>query len=216
MGLAAWRPLILDEGDFRKCVGGAIDRLAEVSGSREIGDYLEFGVSRGTSMACVHMTLAERGLGHTRLVGFDSFEGLPPEAAEEGWKPGAYASTIAATRRYLSRRGVPRDRVELTKGWFDDTLTPKTRERLGIRNSGLAMYDCDTYAGTKRALEFTLPVLAEHSVAIFDDWVGRERKNAIGQREAFEECVVAKGGFNVEPLPSYGLSRIFLLSRVPD
>jgi hypothetical protein len=138
MGLAAWRPLIVDEDDFRMNVGNALDRLFEVSGTQDIGDYLEFGVSRGTSMACVHMVLAERGLGDTRLIGFDSFEGMPPESAEEGWKPGAYASTIGATRRYLAKRGVPRDRIELIKGWFDDTATPQMRDRLGIRHCRLA------------------------------------------------------------------------------
>jgi hypothetical protein len=76
------------------------------------------------------------------------------------------------------------------------------------------MFDCDTCSATKRALEFSLPVFGKHTVAIFDDWVGQELKNTIGQREAFQECIVDAGGFEVEPLPSYGLSRMFLLTRV--
>ena len=57
----------------------------------EVGDYLEFGVFNGTSMCCMHRALNTVGNRHSRLIGFDSFEGLPEVAARDSaghWRPG--------------------------------------------------------------------------------------------------------------------------------
>jgi O-methyltransferase len=77
----------------------AIETLRKLEPAAPIGSYLEFGVSRGSSMACAYHSLCAAGLDETRLIGFDSFEGLPPEASKEGWAPGQYRSTLEATRR---------------------------------------------------------------------------------------------------------------------
>jgi hypothetical protein len=51
-------------------------------------------------------------------------------------------------------------------------------------------------------------------VLIFDDWGWRSDRNMIGQREAYEECVMAPSLFTVEPLPGYiPQSRVFLITR---
>ena len=73
-----------------------------------------------------------RAWGYVPLVGFDSFQGLPPEAEQEGWLPGQYHSTISATRKYLQMKGVKADRVRRIEGWFEDTLTQDTASRLGL------------------------------------------------------------------------------------
>lgn len=213
-GYGEWQKLILDERDFREAVDHALARLLQLEDAADLGDYLEFGVSRGTSMACVHGVLAKRGLDGMRLVGFDSFQGLPPEAAAEGWVPGAYASTRAATRRYLAENGVDLDRVTLVKGWFRDTLTDRTRDRLGLKKASLIMIDCDLYVATREALGFCLPLIGERAVVIFDDWGWRSDLNEIGQREAYAECVERPGAFAATPLPGYiPQSRIFLFER---
>ena len=124
-----WTPLV-PEAAFMDCCRNAIGVLREHSSEADLGDYLEFGVSRGTSLSCVHKVLVEMGLTQMRLVGFDSFEGLPPEAAEEGWHPGQYKSTLAQTRAYLTKRGVDWQRVTLVRGWFSETLTEGTKQQL--------------------------------------------------------------------------------------
>lgn len=215
-GHGPWEKLILDETDFEVAVRGALRRLLEVEPKEALGDYLEFGVSRGTSMACVHKVLGGLGLEGIRLIGFDSFQGLPPEAASEGWEPGAYASTRGATRRYLREHGVDLARVSLVKGWFRDTCTPRTRARLRIANASLIMVDCDIYVATKEVLEFCLPLVKRHAVIIFDDWGWMSDLGRIGQQEAFQECLEAPGLFDIEPLPGYiPQSRLFLLTRRP-
>jgi O-methyltransferase len=56
----------------------AIQRLRDLNGGEDIGDYLEFGVCYGSSMACMHDALVKTKTSGVRQFGFDSFEGLPP------------------------------------------------------------------------------------------------------------------------------------------
>jgi hypothetical protein len=196
-------------------VAQSLDRLLLREKVEDLGAYVEFGVSRGTSFACVYRELRARKIAHVQLVGFDSFEGMPADSAEEGWVPGSYRSTLTATKRYLSSQGVEFDNAELIKGWFEDTLTPATKERLGLTKVSLIMCDCDTYSATKLALEYTLPLVQEQAVVIFDDWGGRADKDMLGQREAFQEVIADRRVFSAEPRPAYGSgARVFLLTRL--
>lgn len=210
-GLTRWDPLV-PEAEFAESCDLAIKTVAARGG--EFGAYLEFGVSRGTSMACMYHALAKAGLEDVRLVGFDSFEGLPLKAAEEGWVAGDYASTVRATKRYLRSRGVDLGRVELVKGWFVDTLTPETTNRLNLRKASLIMIDCDIYSASKEALWYCAPLIEDRAVIIFDDWGWRTGEGEIGQREAFEEFLEAFPYFKYEALPAYiPQARMFVLSR---
>ncbi len=214
MGLTSWKPLV-PEDEFVGAVSNALDMLMLPGSTADIGTYLEFGVSRGTSMSCVYRVLSQKGLGDTAIFGFDSFEGMPVDSVGQGWKPGQYHSTIGATRRFLAGRGVPLERVTLVKGWYEDTLTPELARRIDAGSTGLVMYDCDTYTSTRRALEFSLPLLADRAVLIFDDWGSRSDKNEAGQREAFQEVVLDRHKVRATPLPAYGRNpRMFLFERL--
>lgn len=207
-----WRPLVPADG-FTTCCRSAIKALRSTQGS-EIGCYLEFGVSRGTSLLCMYRALQSEHLPHVRLIGFDSFEGLPPEAAREGWSPGAFWSTRSATEKYLRRHGVDMNRVTLVEGWFKDTLTQKSRDRYGIEAASLIMIDCDIYSASREALWFCEPLIRSEAVIFFDDWGSRSEKGRIGQKEAFEEFLAAFPTLRAEPLPAYiPAARVFLVSR---
>jgi O-methyltransferase len=208
-----WQPLV-PEADFSACIASAIERLRGLEPTEPFGVYLEFGVSRGTSMACASQSLRAAGLNETRMIGFDSFEGMPPEAADEGWEGGQFHSTINATRSYLKSRGVDLDRVDLVKGWFKDTLTKERRAALGIGKASLIMIDCDIYSASKEALRFCEPHIDRHAVVLFDDWGWREEVGEIGQKEAFAEFLAEHRDISAEPMPSYlPQARVFLLRR---
>lgn len=214
-GLGPWNPLV-PEAAFTDCVRDALRVLRRLEPTGAFGDYLEFGVSRGTSMACVSSVLKAHAVGPVRLIGFDSFEGLPAEAAEEGWTPGQYRSTLGATRRYLAARDVDLDQTVLVKGWFKDTLTANTRARLAIAKASLIMIDCDIYTASKEALLFCEPHIVEHAIIIFDDWGWKADTGEIGQKEAFEEFLIRNPKLRAEPLPAYmPQARVFLISRLP-
>lgn len=196
--------------------------LLERQPASELGDFLEFGVFYGSSLACMHEALGRVGLDQVRLFGFDSFEGLPGSASEEDdavWVPGQFRSSLGMTRRYLRKKGVPEDRVTLIKGWFSDTLTPETRERHRIRRASVLMVDCDLYSSSVESLAFAGPLFGEHTVVFFDDWNSSglaERR--LGERKAFEEFLAANPGFIAEELPALNYKakpvvKVFLLSR---
>jgi O-methyltransferase len=212
-GLMPWEPLVPEEA-FSDCVAHCIRRLREIEPSEPFGDYLEFGVSRGTSLACVYRSLKMAGLHQACLIGFDSFEGMPPEAANEGWAEGRYHSTIEATRSYLRQKQVDLDRVTLVKGWFKDTLTEKTRQGLALEKASLIMVDCDIYSASKDALTFSEPHIRKYAVILFDDWGWREDLGEIGQKEAFAEFLAEHPDLTAEPLPAYlPQARVFLITR---
>lgn len=208
-----WKPLVPEE-QFTASCRHAIQLLRSRNPAHVFGDYLEFGVSRGGSLTCMYRALESEGLSSVRLLGFDSFRGLPPEARAQGWAPGAFWSTRSATERYLRHRGVDLRRVILTEGWFKDTLTKATRQRLDIAASSLIMIDCDIYSAAREALWFCEPIVADTAVIFFDDWASRSVENKMGEKEAFEEFLAEFPDFSAEPLPSYAPNaRVFLLTR---
>ena len=210
-GWTSWTPLV-PERELIDCGENAVGRLRERG--HEFGDYLEFGVSRGTSMACIHRVLVAQKMDQVRLIGFDSFEGIPPGADEEGWPEGHFASSVKATQRYLSERGVPFDRTTLVKGWYNDTLNRETRQQLGLKKASLVMIDCDLYSASRAALFFCEPLIVDHAVILFDDWGWREEVGEVGQKEAFDEFLGAFPELSAEPLPSYFKhARVFLVER---
>lgn len=210
-GFTPWKPLVpVDE--FTNCASNAIAVLRDQG--HEFGDYLEFGVSRGTSLACMWRALSDAGLREVRMIGFDSFSGLHPDAAQEGWAPGDFASSESATRRYLAGRGVPSKQFLLIKGWFRDTATARTRQAYNIRKASIVMVDCDAYTPSKEALWFIADLIVDQAVIIFDDWGSAVRHGIVGQREAFSEFQQAFPWFDAQPLPSYCESAtVFLLTR---
>jgi hypothetical protein len=207
-----WTPLV-PEQPFAACCRMAIEELAKQA--HEFGDYLEFGVRRGTSFAAMHDVLIEKGLNTVRLFGFDSFEGLPPEAAKEGWKAGDFNSAISATRKYLKERGIDWTRSILIKGWFKDTLNDETIRKFNIERASLVMVDCDIYSASRDALWFSEPLIRDHAVIFFDDWGAGPPANRIGQIEAFDEFLGAFPHLRAVPMPSYTENaRVFLVSRI--
>lgn len=210
-----WRPLVPEES-FTECCRDAIRLLRARNPHHEFGVYLEFGVSRGTSLACMYRALTKEGLRDVRLIGFDSFQGLPPEAREQGWSPGAFWSTRGATEEYLRNRGLDLRRVSLVEGWFKDTLTELTRRRLDITRTSLIMIDCDIESATRQALRFCEPSIGDSAVIFFDDWNSQSAKKNPGEREAFDSFLREFPDFAVQPVATYASNaRVFLVTRRP-
>ncbi len=210
-GWLRWEPLVPIEGFTASCKL-AIQVLQDHN--HEFGAYLEFGVSRGTSMVCMYKELREAGLGNVPIIGFDSFEGLPQEAAKQGWKPGEFASTEKATRRYLQENGVKLDEVSLVKGWFKDTLTAESLRQFNLVKASLILIDCDIYTASKEAMWFCEPLIDDQAIIIFDDWGWRADLNQIGQREVYTEFLEAFPHFDSRSLPAYlPQARIFHVRR---
>ena len=154
------------------------------------GDYMEFGVYLGTSIAAAVRAFDSCELTHRRFFGFDSFTGLPDNAEDDGWASGLYAASRNVAEWHLRRLGVL-DRVTLIEGWFDETLTSATVDKYQLRSVLVAMVDCDTYSSAVTALRFAEPLLAPQCIVIFDDWYTMNPSGDLieGERRAFEELL---------------------------
>lgn len=186
--------LKVDEERLRRSLRNALEEVGPAR-IREGAAYLEFGVYVGTSMAVMHHAAADAGAADLRLIGFDSFEGMPAgdDSREvESWEPGQLYSDVRLTRANLRRLGVPRDRVQLVRGYYEDSLTERTRERLGVSRAAVVMFDCVLESSTLTALEWCTPLLADGAIAYFDDWnvVGMHDRG-MGESEALRKWLAA-------------------------
>jgi macrocin-O-methyltransferase TylF-like protien len=210
--LARYQPYI-PVAAFERKLGECLELLL-AGGSNDIGDYLEFGVSFGTSLGCAFRVLRRHGLNNTRLFGFDSFEGLPASTARDDdvWKPGRFKADIALVRKLLALQGISASDATLIKGWFADTLSPATAQTLGIRRAGIVMVDCDLYASTVEALAFCAPLLGDTTLFIFDDWhSGGLADQGLGERRAFDEFMEAHPELAARTVGSYSADSVMIL-----
>ena len=127
-----------------------------------------------------------------RLIGFDSFQGLPPEPEQrvEMFYEGQYSCAEGQVRTWLSQHGADWNRLMLVPGFYEDTLTEKTKADIGLKKCAVAMLDCDIYSSTKVALTWLDDVIEPGSIVILDDWdaYGDDEKSwTDGQRRAMKE-----------------------------
>lgn len=195
----------------------ALSLLSSKAHGKLSGDYLEFGVCHGTSLAAMWNAARDAGASEMRFFGLDSFEGLPPEAelTEDYWRAGQFRSSMAFTRYMLTRHKVDWQRVILIKGWFRDTATNETARRLKIERASIIMVDCDIYPAAVEALTFCGPLIRDWTVIVFDDWHSQNlAARNLGEKKAFDEFLVINQSLIATPLPSYrDNSAVFLVER---
>jgi O-methyltransferase len=187
-----------------------------VAAERIEGDYLEFGVFRGTSFArafhcfreafdrataeSVWNTDADRDARREqwermRFFAFDSFQGLPaprgPDSSSNDFVAGKFASSESDFRRSITSQGVPSDRVVTVPGWFAETVGPDTFRRHDLRRAAVVNIDCDLYESAKTVLDGITPLLADGSVLLFDDWFSFRGHPAFGEQRACREWLDA-------------------------
>ena len=163
------------------------------------GDIVEFGVFTGLSLALLAQGHAFDPKGMVRrVVGFDSFDGLPPSTEEHAqWRDGA-CRTNHAWHPFVE----PGVRVtpEITKnlfaacelaepelhvGLFDNTVPPVVPSRYS--SIAVAHIDCDLYESAKSALDAMAPALQDGTVLLFDDWFHYRANPRRGEARAFRE-----------------------------
>jgi predicted O-methyltransferase YrrM len=115
------------------------------------GVALEFGVGSGASTRII---AAER-----RVVGFDSFQGLP-----EDWRPGFPAGRFAQP----TPPKIPN--TSLVIGRFENTLPDIDFTEMGPIS--LVHIDCDLYSSTATALKHLEAVIQPGQLIVFDEWHG--------------------------------------------
>lgn len=206
-------PLVLVD-ELKPQYEKAIRLLVRVVGASNLGDYLEFGVCHGTSLICMYECLKREHINNVRLFGFDSFEGLPEDAAMDptnNWQPGEFASSLEFTTAKLTKHGIDWNRTKLIKGWYNETLIPELKQNHKIIKASLINIDCDLYSSAKVSLDFCAPLIKDSSVIFFDDWT----EEYAGEKQAFEEFLKENKHFSAEEIGKYKpAGKIFLIQKI--
>ncbi|MDX2034333.1 MAG: TylF/MycF/NovP-related O-methyltransferase [Blastocatellia bacterium] len=187
-----------------------------VTWNQVAGDYLEFGVAEGQSFAAAFRAITRErrihaGMGYDgpeyrqwlaaepRFFAFDSFEGLPDGPAERqvDYFPGSYQCSEAQFKANLARDGVDMRRVVTVPGFYDKSLTPETRQRLGLRRAAVAMIDCDLYESTVPVLDFLTDLVGQGTVLIFHDWFRYQGNPNQGEQRACREWLARNPQFEL-------------------
>jgi len=195
---------------FEKC----LIVLEDLRG-KEIGDYLEFGVFNGASMTGAYLAVKNIKNAKMRLVGFDSYQGLPPETDEDGsfLQKGFYTCSFEEMKSCLRIRGVDPNRITWVNGWFKDTLNNQTVENYELTSPGIVFVDCDTYESSKAVLDFVAPLITKPAVFCFDDWkLYNMDLDETGEYKAFNEFLEENPHLKAKEIKSYNRkSRSFLV-----
>lgn len=171
--------------------GGWVRRKGLELAKEKIGKTMhlelhQYGICAGYSMLWLHQYLRELKIDYFDFIGFDSFEGLPPEAVgiptEQSWKPGAYSfkeefscidreeARLVTQEFFAQMNFFP----TLVPGFYDQTLNQNLINALGLRKVFYVDIDCDLYTSAKTVLNFLYDhnLLLEGTVFFYDDWYG--------------------------------------------
>lgn len=129
--------------------------------------YLEFGVWEGTSMTWWSRNLSQPD---AKLVGFDSFEGLPEDWTH--WIGAGFFKTDGPPQ-------IDDSRVSFQVGWFEETLP---HFAIPDHDQLILNADCDIYSSTATVLRWAEPYLRPGTLIYFDDFPDRDH-----QMKAFHE-----------------------------
>ena len=172
------------------------------------GDILEFGVSVGKSLALLsqlyHENLAlwqyaEDACVRRRVVGYDSFIGLPSDdIPHPRWTTGSFASnylqghpalayneqiTPDSIRKLFAICNLPPPHLEV--GPFSETIPASIPER--YPKAAIVHIDSDLYSSAKQVLNGVAPILQDGSLILFDDWFMYRGSPEKGEARAFYE-----------------------------
>ena len=182
---------------------GFCDNLALCDTVRHLpGTVIECGVWRGGMSAGMARTL---GPSRTYYL-FDSFEGLPPATAADGynhrgrtaveWQAGTTHNERAPEEaaREAMRHSDARD-VRIVKGWFKDTLPTYPGDPIAILRC-----DGDWYSSTMETLTALYRYVVPGGLIIFDDyyyWEGCAKAvhDFLAQTQATERIHQSPGGY---------------------
>jgi len=146
------------------------------------GVIIEFGVRWGQNLALftTFRNIYEPYNMSRKIIGFDTFEGFPSVAPQDGSAPVVHVGSLSVTPGYETYLGEvlsaqeqlgPRGQIkkhELIKGNVVETL-PAYLAKHPETIIALAYFDLDLYEPTKTCLELIRPYLVKNSVIGFDE-----------------------------------------------
>jgi O-methyltransferase len=169
------------------------------------GDYFEFGVYHGESFVESYRsyrsvqkkflkTVSKKrksNIDSRTFYAFDSFEGLPQPlpGEQKHFKKGQFHTTKSTFLKSLKRARIDLRCVDITQGWYKNSLNPVLAQRLREKKArvAIAYIDCDIYESTLDALLFLDEFLQPGSLIAFDDYFSLRGDPSAGQIRAIRE-----------------------------
>ena len=136
------------------------------------GRIVECGVGPGRSIFAFGM-LTQHLARHREIVGFDTFDGIPPPTEEDGsanaHKGGWWRHSEANVRELLAFNGLDSnfvaEHVKFVRGPFDETLVAYDGGPIALLH-----LDVDFHASYKVALRELWPFVARNGIVAFDEY----------------------------------------------
>jgi len=181
------------------------------------GDYLEFGVYRGSTFVCAFEVAQRQHRDNMRFFAFDCFEGLP-DGEGDVFEAGAFAFPEHMFRKVIRKAGVAPDRTVVVKGLYNESLNETTKRDTGLKRAAIVLVDCDIYSSTKDVLAFIEDLIGLGTVLMFDDWYdfGPEPE-AHGEAKAFGEWRLKDCFDELYDCPGPGMTgKGFVMARTPS
>jgi O-methyltransferase len=219
-----------------------IYKAAQITSAEHVpGDYLEFGVFRGTSFIKAFHTIKQvyerrasdpdnihtneyrRGVAQCwedfRFFAFDSFQGLPKvegiDTQSSDFTGGKFSCSLDSFLGNIRQHGVDTGRVVAVPGWFKDSCSQATLAKHNLKAASIIHIDCDLYESARTVLEFISPLLVDGTVLIFDDWYCYRGNPNAGEQRAFREWTAQMTGWLFTEYQKEGPWRnSFIASRV--
>ncbi|MCC4619696.1 TylF/MycF family methyltransferase [Xanthomonas cassavae CFBP 4642] len=211
---------------------GALFRAwAYVHATQLAGDYYEFGVYRGNSLAhawlsyrhhrrhlehCARLPYRRKGTvsaflaQRPRFYGFDTFVGMPANLeGEDSLAAGSFFATQAQAQARCAAVGLKAPDLQLVPGLFTDNA-----QAIGRTPAAIVHMDCDLYSSAHDALTLIAPRLVQGSVMLCDDYDLFRADHQQGERRALQECA-ARFGIAFEPWFAYAAASRAFLCHVP-
>jgi hypothetical protein len=194
------------------------------------GDVYEFGVYTGRALRAMFRLFNSRSNGFPvrRVWGFDSFEGIPRDAATAaastqyanavngssgGFREAAFSvGALLASRNLVDWNPIDvvdayvnEPRLRLIPGFFETSLTPALAAAHGMRPAIYVDVDCDIYRATVSALTWMVQnrLIVPGTILGYDDWGYGTAKEAgaplEGEPRAHEE-VIKRFGMVLSPV----------------
>ena len=171
----------------RKLVFMSIARLLHINRPSR-GYYFEFGCNEANTVRIAWSHFQH--LFDFDYVGFDSFEGLPEiEEIDKQpiWEKGKLAFDEGEYIRRAVRHGIPKNRIQTVKGFYDQSLTENLKQRFLPSKAAVIYIDCDLYKSTVPILEWIVDFLQVGTVIVFDDWYCFHGDPERGEKLAWRE-----------------------------
>lgn len=196
IGMLFYKLFFLEYPIEEKLRMSALDvAIAFVVNNQVEGDYLEFGVYRGTSFIRAYKKFKDHIERHKeyhlpRFIAFDSFEGLP-ESNEDHiprqYHKGAYAFPQDEFVDSVISKGVDPTYLIVVSGFYNESLSDKVKQEHKILQASVIYIDCDIYESAVPVFHFITNLVQTGTIIVVDDWFRHRGQKTHGIQRACDE-----------------------------